>query len=535
MNTNVKAGSALRFGLTTELPEYIRKCGKENIQMLSASLVYLCLRNVINSKKTYVLYSLIRIESIGEEAIDRVLEKVNRVLLYEFKKKFEFRSFEELIEQLDQYTIPEWCFEFGDMIINYYLNNLILANDMLYFIGGVDYYSEVGLLRISTDYLKKDIDLTENDNTEMVLSGFDGILGFDEKLNRIFLKIYNQENYYAYYDILDKRVVICKDRFHSFASDNLFVIKNDSLAIVTKDNAYPINEYKEYENYETGNNCFYVKPYSNYYMRFFYPYVLYFDGKKADMEREEVKKILWDYMAKNYFVPQFYMIYWGVPNDSPEMPDNFTINEVLAAFDKLITKQKQCIDEDYILIEKIFEIIARYVDKDADITRLLYVLCEASSILNDEGRFPSEELYMRLKTIEFENNNNTDLSLGTLIHNESYDALLHAIVEDDSSNTKDLSRIGAFSFTSKGLKTFPVNFEDGVLIGSLIIPQTDLSHVSGIVTYDARLMMFYVTCGRDMTSDEKRVVIEDFGLYDENITFVKQDVGGKEDESFSYS
>lgn len=542
MSVGVKAGSALEYGMTNELPEFIRNGGKGSTQGLCASLVYLSLCNIIDSKKAYIMYSLICMESMREEAINGILEKVSKILVGEFKKKFKFINFKELIEQLDQYTIPEWCLEFGEKLIKRYLKNLVLANEKLYFIGTVDYHSEVSLLRISPDYLKKDIDMMENDNTEVILSGSDGILGFDEKLNRIFLKIYNQENYYAYYDVVNERVVICKDRFHSFVSGNLFVIKDESLAIVIKDKAYPINEYKEYEQYESRNNCFYVKPYSNSNSRFFYPYVLQFDGKKTVMERKEAAKILWDYVTIKIDSPRFFIINWGAPIDNPDMPDNFTINEIRAALDRLIPKQEQCISKDYILIENILEIIEPYVDIDADITRLLYVLCEANSMLNYEGGFPSEELYWRLRTIEFENNN-TDLSLGTLIRNENYDALLHVIVkndsintEDDSINIKDLRRIGVFSFTSKGLKTFPINFEEGVLIGSIIIPKTDLAHVSGIVTYDVRTRMFYVNCGCDMTSDEKRVIIENFGLADEITTFVKtDDMGGKEDESFSYS
>ena len=54
---------------------------------------------------------------------------------------------------------------------------------------------------------------------------------------------------------------------------------------------------KDPENYEARADYFMVKP-NNSGDRFFYPYYLYFDGRKVPAEKSECEKILWEYDTK---------------------------------------------------------------------------------------------------------------------------------------------------------------------------------------------------------------------------------------------
>lgn len=165
-----------------------------------------------------------------------------------------------------------------------------IFHNELYFIGKRDCDTENSLLRINVGYLGKNPELIENAEIERLASGFNEVLGFDDKLQRIYLKLYSQRNSYAYYDILTDKVVIGRNRFHSVVSGNLFVItRDDYLAMLIDDTEYCISKYKEYENYEARADYFMVKP-NNSGDRFFYPYYLYFDGRKVPAENQSVRR-----------------------------------------------------------------------------------------------------------------------------------------------------------------------------------------------------------------------------------------------------
>ena len=86
------------------------------------------------------------------------------------------------------------------------------------------------------------------------------------------------------------------------------------------------------------------------------------------------------------------------------------MNGITETLDFIIPKEKQCRSKDFVLIKNIFGILELYLDKDTDITGLLYSLCEASSELNPNIGFPSEKLYWRLKELQLENED-ADMSL----------------------------------------------------------------------------------------------------------------------------
>lgn len=81
-------------------------------------------------------------------------------------------------------------------------------------------------------------------------------------------------------------------------------------------------------------------------------------------------------------------------------------------------------------------LITTHIDKNRDITELLYALCEVNlRVCKNEREFPSEELYWRLKEIAVENINNSN-SLATLLQSNNYEMLIKEIVKEEKVKTE---------------------------------------------------------------------------------------------------
>lgn len=550
-HNNKKVGSAFKYGMTHELPAIIRDNGMGNAVHLYASLVYLSLNNIVDPKKISMLPRMIFVESSSKESLKKVVEIVSNIVVDQVKGKFDFTNFEELQDQMDQYSIPDWCFTYAEDFLKHYIENMIFFHNELYFIGKRDCDTENSLLRINVGYLGKNPELIENAEIERLASGFNEVLGFDDKLQRIYLKLYSQRNSYAYYDILTDKVVIGRNRFHSVVSGNLFVItRDDYLAMLIDDTEYCISKYKEYENYEARADYFMVKP-NNSGDRFFYPYYLYFDGRKVPAEKSECEKILWEYMTQRLKEPKLSYFDNGVSSKKAALPHKFSMNGITETLDFIIPKEKQCRSKDFVLIKNIFGILELYLDKDTDITGLLYSLCEASSELNPSIGFPSEKLYWRLKELQLENED-ADMSLSMLIHDHNYGLLIKKLTNEtfdnekieqsveNNSSVKNVTydpwkseyerdhidgnggMIGTFSVYADGLKTSPVSLEEGIFLGDQIIPRVNFPYETGIVTYDARTRMHYITCEHDITCEQKLQIIKDFDIDEDMVSVIKQ-------------
>lgn len=203
------------------------------------------------------------------------------------------------------------------------------------------------------------------------------------------------------------------------------------------------------------------------------------------------------------------------------------------------------------MIKNIFGILELYLDKDTDITGLLYSLCEASSELNPNIGFPSEKLYWRLKELQLENED-ADMSLSMLIPDHNYGMLIKKLTNEtfdnekieqsveNNSSVKNITydpwkseyerdhidgnggMIGTFSVYADGLKTSPVSLEEGIFLGDQIIPRVNFLYETGIVTYDARTRMHYITCEHDITCEQKLQIIKDFDIDEDMVSVIKQ-------------
>jgi len=546
-----KLGDALSYAMTAELPELAKNHGDGDAPHFYAVLSYLYLNNWVSNNTASRAYMIMNLESNGEDSIKKVIKKVSKFLLKSLRNKVEFRDFSELIVKLNQHSISRWYFYIGKQLIHNSELDAYLYNGMLYYIGPNKAENDKALLRIPIMEINFETDLLDDEYSKVLVDGFQHILAFDEKHKHVYLKMYNQENCFAYYDILNDKLVICRNRFLALIDGMLWIITDDKyVALVMGDSIHRIKKYREGEIYDGRNDCFFVHP-SVGRKIFFYPFYLFFDGHIELADKKDYGKILWKFISKSVIENQSNSLAMcGLNTDSVKkcvMPVDFSINQIIESLNNVIPREERCTNVDYVRLENIFDMLKKYCDPDKDYTKLWFTLGEANTYLNREGIFPSDELYWRLKEIERENGSG-ETSLSALLQNDKYDQLFVellkekkygyrldldncvgkdkdeeiALLFEDEFDKKTSCMIGIFIDVEGDIDIQTMMLEEGMFVGSQIIPKVDFSKASGVVTYDAHLKRSYVICENDLTMNDRLMIIRKFNLNENRVTFVLQ-------------
>lgn len=521
-----RLGEALRYGLTNELPEYVRK-NEGTLYHLYGSIaclyLYGCLSNQTASKVDMEIF----IGAGGESRINGVVEELSKMIFKELREKFLFETFEELEEQLNLFKVPKWCFYIGTQLMKYYAENSYLCNDILYYIGSDKADLGSALIKIDVKRICSNTDLEDEDDREVLLNGFRKIYGIDTKMQRIYLDLHGDNCKFAYYDILGNKLVICNKKFHAMKDGNLFVVTDDNyVALVMGDSIHKLKEYQEGAKYELRKDHFFVYP-DKLCNNFFYPYYLYFDGKILQSDKYHAKKILWERISSGISGMRD-SIFSKLSDCVLPMPQDLSIDAIRETLVNSIPGSERCKIKGYVLFDNMLEIIATYIDKNKDITHLLYALCEVNlRICKTESEFPSEELYWRLKEIAVENTNNGNL-LAAFLNGNTYEKLIKEIVKEENvktdfvKNRPDKCRIGFLYDSEQGITALSSGIEKGMFVGNYVLPIGDYSKYMGMVSYDAYVNIVYVTTNRELSGAERLYVSKEFNVGKLRCTYVLQ-------------
>lgn len=526
-----KLGEALRYGLTNELPEYVKK-NEGSLYHLYGSIACLCLYGCLSNQVADKVDMEIFMGSGGESKINGVVEELSKLLLEGLRERFVFDTFEELETQLNLFRVPKWCFYIGTQLMKCYVKNSYLCNDSLYYIGSDESDLGSALVKINVKHICSHTDLEDEDDRKVILNGFRKIYGVDTKMQRIYLDLNGNKSKFAYYDILGDKLVICDNRFLALKDGMLFVVTEDNyVAVIMGDSIHKLKEYQEGAKYELRKEHFFVYP-GELSNCFFYPYYLYFDGKVLQADRYDAKRILWERISSGVSGMRDSVLsrFISKLNDCIlPMPKELTISCIREVLIDSIPSSERCTLKGYVLFDNMLEIIATYIDKNSDITQLLYVLCEANlKVCKMESEFPSEELYWRLKEIAVENMN-TSNSLATLLEGANYEMLIKEIVKEEKAKLEsheewDGCKIGFLYNSLHGIKALSLRMEDGMFVGNHILPVGDSSKCMGIVSYDAYTKVVYVTTNRALSGEERLFISKEFEVGNLRCTYVLQPI-----------
>lgn len=546
-----KLGDALRYVFTTELAELATSEGHGKAPHFYAVLSYLQLNKLIGELVATKTHMVMFLESRGEESIKNVIEKVSRILLESIKDNIKFNDLDELLDKLNEHHIERWYFSIGQSLIESYAIDAFLHNNMLYFIGKNKNENDHALNRISVERISPDTDLSDDSNVEMLADGFSNVLAMDEHMQRIYLQMYDQENCFAYYDILNNEIVMCKGRFLELVNKFLWIITEDGwVAYVAGDKVHRVRRYVDGEDYERKEGYFLVTPNKDS-GRFFYPYYVFPDGNTKLSDKKDYGVCLWERFTKGIFESDYSEFRFRL-FDTPtwkiaRMPSKFSINNIMESINDVLSDDKRCSNRGYILLESFFDMMKKYIDPNKDYTKLWFTLAEVSSYLSEDSVFPSEELYWRIKEMEVENAEEEN-SFPVLLQNYNYDRLLaelvkeikygkHLDLEDCVAGTKEEElmilnvdhseghgvKIGTFDFIKGMLVAEVMSLEEGMFIGDQIIPMIDLSLVGGLVVYDAFHKRSIVISDTEIDRDSKLKLEKTFCFKDNKVMYVRRE------------
>lgn len=528
-----KLGEALRYGLTNELPEYVKK-NEGSLYHLYGSIACLCLYGCLSNQVAGKVDMEIYMGAGGESKINGVVEELSKLLFEGLREKFVFDTFEELESQLNLFRVPKWCFYIGTQLMKCYVKNSYLCNDSLYYIGSDESDLGSALVKINVKHICSHTDLEDEDDRKIILNGFRKIYGVDTKMQRIYLDLHGHNSKFAYYDILGDKLVICDNRFLALKDGMLFVVTEENyVAVMMGDSIHKLKEYQEGAKYELRKDYFFVYP-GELSNCFFYPYYLHFDGKVLQADRYDSKRILWERISSGVSGMRDSVLsrFISKLNDCIlPMPKELTISCIREVLIDSIPSSERCTLKGYVLFDNMLEIISTYIDKNSDITQLLYVLCEANlKVCKMESEFPSEELYWRLKEIAVENMN-TSNSLAALLESANYEILIKEIVKEEKAELEphvesDRCKIGFLYDSLHGIKALSLRMADGMFAGNHILPVGDYSKCMGIVSYDAYTKVVYVTTNRALSGEERLFVSKEFEVGNLRCTYVLQSVAG---------
>ena len=379
-------GDALRYGMTNELPDLVKGAYESNGLHLYASLAFLYLNGYITRMKVNEIYNIIANTSAG--GFRRTIDTVARILFKELKKKVQFANFNELVEELNYFCIPDWLFAIEEQLKSTDAFDLILYDDNLYYIDKRD--SGSVLVKMDTNYITSDTDLSCDIHRETLAIGYDKILGFDAKLQRIYLGICNQNSCFAFYDIICGDVHIINNRFYALVDGVLYVIlSDDHIAKVTGDTVQRLVKY-HCQQYETREKCFFIFPDVKSAV-FFYPYYLYYDGHTAMANSEDSKKVLWRYINNSFeeIADSFHPWISEENKLKIPMPESFTITCIRNVMKNYFPMDRRYRDIRYVLFDNVLSLLDEFIPDGTDVLMLLYALCKSDKVLSENSPFPS--------------------------------------------------------------------------------------------------------------------------------------------------
>lgn len=536
-NDERRLGNAFQYGLTVELPALeLRNKGDDGFR-LYAALSYMCLNGFISDDVAAVLGTEL-IETLCSdidnglgEASWLVIENVIEQILSELMKKYEFEDLNHLVVQLNEIIVPEWYFYAGRWLLERFRTGTFLYEDFLYYIIAEeeqDYF-----YRLYTECIDDETDLESCGEKLGTGRVFNRMKGFDKKAGKAYLINENCLDFYGCYDVASDTLAVCRGRFLLWNEGIPFAITEDRcLAYLDGDSLHKIKKYYDYEMYRACKGYLLVYP-SGQDGRFFYPFCVTLNGEIVPASEEDCRNIVWEKI--NLIVEDMgdddmpFRPQWIGRRHEIPMPEKLSVCSIMNSLYSCVPSSVRDRSMNAILYESVLELLGKLVDKDQDVTRLWYVLCEANlKLCNDESNlpvFPSKKLYQRLKVIDkMEGENAGRSKLCELLESADYDKLgrLLCIGYEKANEVGDEKRIGGFLLGENELVCDMVPVAQGMLIGNQVIPAIDLLKQNGIVTYDIMTGEFFITSCHDISKPDRNRIVEKYGLFRERVSFFVQ-------------
>lgn len=246
------------------------------------------------------------------------------------------------------------------------------------------------------NYMKRKLTEELAEELRCALPGYEKVYGYDYYNQKAYVKMNNTEEMTVSYDFASKKLTIIDGRFLSLRENKLYVLTSEGfLDVIHGQERTKLRELGNHEKVIDKKYGFLIIPSHESNDKFFSPYVVTFDGKVVAADNKEAADILWERLR-----------YLG--SDDPLILTRIyqkRFTKTKFPMETMSIKNLKCICENTVkrgkdsLFYDILLFLEKFIDKEKDITELLYVLYNINQCIDKEdGVFPSIKLCKLLCT-----------------------------------------------------------------------------------------------------------------------------------------
>ncbi|MBO6241546.1 MAG: hypothetical protein J6O61_12035 [Butyrivibrio sp.] len=515
-NRRNKLGNLLKTGLINE----IGSPNNSSTAAIREAVSYLYLWDYISAD----CYDSLRLfwESEGMPHKRSILDRFNDfsgVLLDELLEKFEVENFEELVEKLNCFTIPDWI---GISLL--WLDDILpeghLLGDTLYFLGDRKDGGCRDLLSICVNNIRNSYDIT--DSISFIGSDFTGFLGVSRP-DLLYLRSSEPGRFYIYNSKTDNFEIIRGDFRFSLGASTAITTEGGNLMVRSIHGTSLICKTGDYESYEKAGSFIKVIP-DMKATGFFQPYYLDIYGGRNEASDEEKRRFLWDFLT-------FSSGPVGEDDGIGPLPEKMNVRYLMESLNETFSPFDRCNSDYLINLESLLMFMKSLLSEEHDLMDILYVLADIDRKLTAPKRnFPSDDLLENLGVLRRNEKRELKESLLNIGKQESVEYLRKALLSDSydtfygEGKDKSDGLIGAFTCRGDALKVLTKHVEEGMYIGDLSIMPVIDGAVHGTVSYDARNDSFIVTSKEELAEIQRCRIVEAFNLQNSRKMFLVDEI-----------
>lgn len=179
-------GDALKIGLFKDIPRILKNYEKASESLLYDSMFCLYMNNLLVKEEIISLDEMIRKEVESNEYQDSFESILAEQIFSMVTKRYIVCDVDDMLEQLNAYSIELWVLEHGKWLISKLVNRgLAIIDDAIYCVKELE--GTYALVEYKMERMVFEGDMEQAEIERTMILGFNKICGYDASKRHIFL------------------------------------------------------------------------------------------------------------------------------------------------------------------------------------------------------------------------------------------------------------------------------------------------------------------------------------------------------------
>lgn len=181
-----KLGDALKIGFLKDIPRILKNYEKAAESLLYDSMFCLYMNNLLVKEELILLDEMIRQEIESNEYKDSFERVLAEQIFSMVTKRYIVCDVDDMLEQLNAYSIEPWILEHGKWLISKLTNRgLAIIDDAIYCVKELE--GTYALVEYKMERMVFEGDMEQAEIERIMILGFDKICSYDASKRHIFL------------------------------------------------------------------------------------------------------------------------------------------------------------------------------------------------------------------------------------------------------------------------------------------------------------------------------------------------------------